>query len=208
MLDPVDRFSEVLYGLIIALSITGSLSVGTGGARSVRLLLVGALGANVAWGIVDAVMYVLGNVLRRARVRATERAIRAAPDAERGRRLLADALPGKVAADLADSELEAIRSRIASREPPESPRLAREDLLGSGAVFFIVVLSTLPATLPFVLLRDVELAVRVSHAVAVVLLFLGGCALGRDAELGAVRTGLATMSIGVVLFALTVALGG
>jgi hypothetical protein len=50
--------------------------------------------------------------------------------------------------------------------------------------------------------------VRVSHAVAVVLLFLGGCALGRYAELGPIRTGLATMSIGVVLFALTIALGG
>jgi len=69
-------------------------------------------------------------------------------------------------------------------------------------------LATLPATLPFVFLRDVELAVRVSHAVAIVLLFLCGCALGRYAELGPIRTGLATMSIGVVLFALTIALGG
>lgn len=86
--------------------------------------------------------------------------------------------------------------------------LGREDLLGAGAVFFLVVLATLPATLPFVFLRDVELAVRVSHAVAIVLLFLGGCALGRYAELGPIRTGLATMSIGVVLFAVTIALGG
>ncbi len=208
MLDPVDRFSEVLYGLMIALSITGSLSVGAGGTRSVRLLLAGALGANVAWGIVDAVMYALGNVLRRARVRATERAIRAAADAERGRRLLAEELPAEVGAALTVSELEAVRREIAARGPPKRPRLTREDLLGAGAVFFIVVLSTLPATVPFIVLKDVELAVRVSNAVAVVLLFLGGCALGRYAELGAVRTGLTTMSVGIVLFILTVALGG
>jgi VIT1/CCC1 family predicted Fe2+/Mn2+ transporter len=208
VLDPEDRFSEVVYGLMIALSITGSLSVGAGETRSVRLLLVGALGANVAWGIVDAVMYAVGNVLRRARVRATERAIRAAPDAERGRRLLAEALPAEVAAALTVSDLEAIRRKLAERDPPISPHPTREDLLGAGAVFFIAVLSTLPAAVPFIVLKDVRVAVRVSHTVAVVLLFLGGCALGRSAELGAARTGLTTMSIGVVLFVLTVALGG
>ncbi len=43
---------------------------------------------------------------------------------------------------------------------------------------------------------------------AIVLLFMGGYALGRYAELGPIQTGLTTMSIGVVLFALTIALGG
>ncbi len=207
VLDPVDRFSEVVYGLIIALSITGSLSVGAG-TRDVRLLLVGALGANVAWGIVDAVMYVLGKVLRRARVRATERAIRVAPDAERGRRLLAEELPSDVADALTLSELDAIRRKVAARDPLKPLRLRDQDLLGAGAVFLMVVSSTLPATLPFVFLKDVDLAVRISHVTAIVLLFLGGCGLGRYAEIGAIRTGLTTMSVGVVLFILTIALGG
>jgi hypothetical protein len=209
LLDPVDRFSEVLYGLFIALSITGSLSVGSGGAGNARLLLVGALGANVAWGIVDGVMYALGNLVRRARVGATERAIRSSHDAQRGRRLLAGALPGDVASVLADSELESIRRKIVAARPlPERPRLAREDVLGAGAVFLMVLLPTLPVVLPFVVVKDVQLALRISHAVAIVLLFLGGCALGRYAQLGSIRTGLAAMSVGVVLFVLTVALGG
>ena len=208
VLDPVDRFSEVLYGLFIALSITGSLSVGTGGAQSARLLLAGALGANVAWGIVDGVMYAFGNVVRRARVGATERAIRSAPDARRGRRLLAEALPDDLASALEDPELETIRRKLAARRPPKRSRLTRQDLLGAGAVFFMVLLPTLPVALPFVVVKDVQLALRVSHFVAIVLLFLGGYALGRYAELAPVRTGLTAMSVGVFLFVLTVALGG
>jgi VIT1/CCC1 family predicted Fe2+/Mn2+ transporter len=208
VLDPVDRFSEMLYGLFIALSITGSISVAAGGARDVRLLLVGALGANIAWGIVDAVMYVMGMVLRRARVRATERAIRVAPDAERGRRLVAEELPAGLVDTLTVSELEAIRRKVVVRDPSDSPRLGGRDLLGAAAVFFIIVLATLPATLPFVVVKEVDRAIRISHAVAIVLLFLGGCGLGRYAELGTIRMGLATTSIGVVLFILTIALGG
>jgi VIT1/CCC1 family predicted Fe2+/Mn2+ transporter len=208
VLDPVDRFSEMLYGLLIALSITGSISVGAGGARDVRLLLVAALGANVAWGIVDAVMYVMGRVLRRARVRAMERAVRAAPDAERGRRLVADEIPAGVAGALTASELEAIRRKIVARPPPESPRLGGRDLLGAAAVFFLVVLATFPTTLPFLLVKDVDRAVGISRAVAIMLLFVGGCLLGRYAGLGTFRMGVTTTSMGIVLFALTVALGG
>ena len=208
VLDPVDRFSEMLYGLLIALSITGSISVGAGGARDVRLLLVGALGANVAWGIVDAVMYVMGKVLHRARVLATERAVRAAPDAEQGRKIVADELPADVSAALTPSELEAIRRKFVARDPPETPRVGARDLLGAVAIFLMVVLATLPTALPFLLVKDVDRAVHLSRVVALVLLFLGGCLLGRYAQLGTVRTGLATMSIGVALFVLTVALGG
>jgi hypothetical protein len=131
VLDPVDRFSEMLYGLFIALSIPGSISVAAGGARDVRLLLVGALGANIAWGIVDAVMYVMEMVLRRARVRATERAIRVAPDAERGRRLVAEELPADLVDTLTVSELEA---RSAGRSSSATRPTALVSVAGTCSV--------------------------------------------------------------------------
>jgi hypothetical protein len=204
----VDRFSEMLYGLLIAMSVTGSIRVGTSGARDVRLLLVAALGANVAWGIVDAVMYVAGKVLRRARVRAMERAVQVAPDDQRGRRLIADELPAALASALTEPELEAIRRKIVAREPPERPRLGGRDLVGAAAVFCMVVLATFPATLPFIVVKDVDRAVQISQAMAMALLFLGGCGLGRYAGLGTIRTGVATTSMGVALFVLTLVLGG
>jgi len=67
LLDPLDRISEVLFGLIMAVTIVGSLSIATAGRAEVRTVLIGALGCNIAWGLVDAVMYVLRGMAERAR---------------------------------------------------------------------------------------------------------------------------------------------
>ena len=67
ILSPVDRASEVVFGLIMALTFTGGLSVATASSTDVRDMLIGALGCNVAWGMVDAVMFVLANMAERGR---------------------------------------------------------------------------------------------------------------------------------------------
>jgi hypothetical protein len=67
LLDPLDRVSEILFGLIMAVTIVGSLSIATAGHTEVRAVLIGALGCNIAWGLVDAVMYVLRGMAERAR---------------------------------------------------------------------------------------------------------------------------------------------
>jgi hypothetical protein len=67
LLDPLDRISEVMFGLIMAVTIVGSLSIATAGRTEVRTVLIGALGCNIAWGLVDAVMYVLRGMAERAR---------------------------------------------------------------------------------------------------------------------------------------------
>lgn len=67
VLSPVDRVSEVIFGLIMALTFTGSLSVATADRAEVRDMLIGALGCNIAWGMVDAVMYVLTELAERGR---------------------------------------------------------------------------------------------------------------------------------------------
>jgi hypothetical protein len=55
VLEPGERISEVLFGLIMVLTFTGSLSVAEAGREDIRTMLVGALGCNLAWGIIDAV---------------------------------------------------------------------------------------------------------------------------------------------------------
>jgi len=44
VLDPMDRVSEVLFGLIMVLTFTGSLSVAQAGRTEVRTMLLGTLG--------------------------------------------------------------------------------------------------------------------------------------------------------------------
>jgi VIT1/CCC1 family predicted Fe2+/Mn2+ transporter len=70
LLDPVDRISEILFGLIMAVTIVGSLSIATAGRNDVRTVLWGALGCNLAWGLVDAVMYLVRTATERTRNRA------------------------------------------------------------------------------------------------------------------------------------------
>jgi hypothetical protein len=69
ILDPIDRNSEILFGLFMVLTFTGTLSVATAGRDDVKLMLVAAIGCNIAWGFVDGVMYVLRNLVARARRR-------------------------------------------------------------------------------------------------------------------------------------------
>ena len=43
VLDPVERMSEILFGLIMVLSFTGSISVADAGREDVRAVLVGTI---------------------------------------------------------------------------------------------------------------------------------------------------------------------
>ena len=206
VLDPVERVSEVLFGLIMVLTFTGSMSVADAGRAEVREMLAGALGCNLAWGIVDAVMYVLGSVLTRARTFTALKAVREAADPAQARAIIAVAL---VPPRLTPATLEAIRQDLVARPavPPRS-RLTTDDLRGAAAVFLLVFLSTFPVALPFLLFPDVARAMRVSNAIAVGLLCLGGYSLGRYSGLRPWWTAGTLAALGIMLVGLTMALGG
>ena len=207
-LDPIDRVSEVLFGLIMVLSFTGSLSVYEAGREDVRTMLAGALGCNLAWGIIDAVFYLMGCLAEKGRELATFRSVRAATDPERAQRLIADALP-LVGSVLEPAELEAMRVRLKQLpEPPARAGLDRDDWRGAVGVFLLVFLSTFPVTIPFIVMSDAVPALRVSNAIAVVLLFLAGYGFGRITGRRPVWAGSAMVVLGSILVGLTIALGG
>src|SRR3954467_3085630 len=119
VLEPIERVSEVLFGLIMVLTFTGSLSVAEAGRDDVRVMLIGALGCNFAWGIIDAVLYLMGSLAEKGRGLATFRAVRQSTDPQHAQRLIADALPPLVASILEPAELESMRSRLTQLpEPP------------------------------------------------------------------------------------------
>src|SRR6188508_3875523 len=89
VLDPIDRVSEVLFGLIMVLSFTGSLSVAEAGRDDVRTMLIGALGCNVAWGIIDGMLYLMGCLAEKSQGLMTYMAVRKAPDPQQAQRLIA-----------------------------------------------------------------------------------------------------------------------
>jgi VIT1/CCC1 family predicted Fe2+/Mn2+ transporter len=208
-LDPIERASEVLFGLIMVLTFTGSLSVVEMGNEDVRTMLFGALGCNFAWGIIDAVFYLMGSLAEKGRDLATLRAVRDADDPEQAQRLIADALPPVVASVLEPGELEAVRVRLKRlAEPPGRARLDGVDWRGARGVFLLVFLSTFPVVIPFIVMRDPLTALRVSNAIAVALLFVAGYAFGRITGRRPLRAGAAMVVLGSILVGITIALGG
>ena len=104
LLDPIQRISEILFGLIMAVTIIGSLSIATTDRGEVRTVLVAALGCNLAWGLVDAVMYLLNTLTERSRNRALAARVRGM-DAAEGRRVFAESLPEHVRATFLQAEV-------------------------------------------------------------------------------------------------------
>jgi VIT1/CCC1 family predicted Fe2+/Mn2+ transporter len=209
LLAPVDRVSEMIFGLFMALTFVGVVSMATAGREEIRTMLVAALGCNLAWGIVDAFMHLVRTVAERGRSLTLVRSVRAARNAEAGRKLIADALSPGVAQLVSAAEIEAIRGRIVALSGvPGRPRLNRGDLLAALAIFLIVVASTFPVALPFVFLEDSGTALSVSRAIGLGMMFLGGLALGRYAGYGSWKTGILMAGLGTVVIVVVVALGG
>ena len=209
VLSPVDRVSELLFGLFMALTFVGAVSAATAGREEIRTMFAAALGCNLAWGLVDAVMYVVRTMTDRGRLLTLVRSVRAAPDAAAGRTLIERSLSRAVAGLVSPAEVEAMRGRIvALPSVPARPTLRADDLLASLAIFLIVVASTFPVVLPYVLIGDVRTATTVSRIVALAMLFFGGLALGRYAGYGSWRVGLMMAGLGTALVIAINALGG
>ena len=62
ILEPVERLSEILFGLIMALTITCAVSVATADRVQINHMVIAALGCSFAWGIIDAGMYLMAGL--------------------------------------------------------------------------------------------------------------------------------------------------
>ena len=209
LLDPIDRVSEILFGLIMVLTITSTFSVVASGRADVKTMVLGALGCNLAWGIIDGCLYLMGCLNDRARGPLLIRALRRTSDRDDANQMVADALPPEVAAALSDQEVDELRGKLLRQ--PESgyrPSLSKEDLLAAFAIAVLVFLSTFPVVIPFFIFQDAHLALRISNGIAVGLLFACGYLLGQIIGGRPWVTGGAMIVLGGALVAVAAALGG
>src|SRR5512139_112158 len=114
VLDPVSRISEIIFGVLMALSFTGALNAATAGREEVRTMLLTALGCNLAWGLVDAVMYLMATLTGRARNLTLLRRVRGAVDPQAAHASIAEALPGRLGEAIGAGGLEDMRRRLAA----------------------------------------------------------------------------------------------
>lgn len=209
LLGTVDRVSEMCFGLFMALTFVGAVSIASTGKDPGSAILHAALGCNLAWGLVDAVMFLVRTITDRGARLSLALAVRGAANSADGIALLRDALPPHLRTLIADNELAAVGQRLkAESKLPDRPRLNLSDFFAAVGIFLIVVLSTFPVALPFILFDDVRMALLVSRTLTFVMLFGGGMALGRQAGYGGLKAGLAMTMLGVTLTAIIIALGG
>ena len=209
VIEPAERIAEILFGLIMALTVTGATSVVTADRTEIQTMLIAALGCNVAWGIIDAGMYLMARLAEQGSNALLLREVRGTADRERAHRTIADALPPLLASIFQPSQLDLIREGI--RRLPETetrPRLTGRDWLGALGVCILVILSTFPVVIPFLILGNAQTALRVSNVIAVVSLFFCGVIFARYAGLRPWPTGLTMVVVGAALVGIAIALGG
>jgi hypothetical protein len=218
-LDPVDRLAEVVYGVLIVLTFTltyrGLETRYPAGEQiamaAVPRLLLAALGCTIAWGLIDAVMYVLTSLFERSEQQRMLVDIGRVPDESRAVALIEDALDERLGPAITADERAALSASIYSRFRESRPGrvgVTGEDLLGALAVFLLAVVSTLPVLIPYLFIDDPFRAIRVSNLIAVLMLFGVGYAWAKHTYARPLSVGLGLAGLGVGMVLIAIPLGG
>ena len=204
-----DRISEILFGLIMALTFTCTISITDSDKATVDEMLFGALTCNVAWGLVDAVMYIMMVSTDKGRGFTILNFVRRSKNTSKANQFITDALPPAIASVLQPEEVENIRQRIIQLpEPKITWKQKFKDYKIAVGIFLLVFLSTFPVAAPFLFIDDLQTALRTSNIIAILIMFFGGWSLGKYAGRKSFFTGLTMSILGILLVLITIALGG
>jgi VIT family len=211
-LDPSKRLSETLVGLVMALTFTlGARYVIEAGPSATKKMLLGILGCNIAWGLIDGAMHVLSCTAERSRKARLLQSTREAANEEDALAILEQELDARLAPLTPPAEITRLGQVVLKRLeniPVERTRPKKEDIFGAFAVFFLVFLSTIPAALPFLVFGDRFLAVRISNLLLLAMLFLVGYRWARVTHGNPWIFGSSMLLVGMIMVGIDVALGG
>lgn len=205
-LSPSDRFSEILFGLIMVLTITGTVGLETGSRKAV---ISAGIGACIAWGIVDGIIYVYSSLLERGRIVLVAQEATTCRGEGCDIRTIKEELKDTIVDTLGEREKHEVAQHILARlKPVENHTSAtRDDILGGIAAGTLVFISGIPLLFPFLLL-DGTWALWLSRIIGFVMLFGIGYGWGGYVGRSRFRTGVTMMGIGVAITGVVIALGG
>src|SRR5512141_609400 len=164
-LDPGSRMGEILFGLIMTLTFTlgAGLVIQEEGREGAREMLIAILGCNLAWGVIDGIFYVLGQIFERGRMLRLRLKVRETGSPDDARVLVAGELDELLARVTEDGQRRTLYDSIVQRmrsDPIPFNRMRKADLLGGLAAGWLVFACSFPAVLPFIFLDDPRLALR------------------------------------------------
>lgn len=211
-LDPSESLLEILFGLIMALTMTAGARLLTAPAELDMLELAAALlGCNVAWGVIDAAFYLLGVRFNRNRRMVFVRGLRRAADHEEAIRLVREEFDLKGEPEMLPEDRANFHRSLAlmlRHARVEEARLLPGDYAAAGIICALVSLTALPGLIPLLIVGDSMLALRIANGVQVGLLLLIGYRWAHYSGANPWRAALFVGLLGVVLVLVAVALGG
>jgi hypothetical protein len=211
-LDLTDRLGEVVFGLIMALSFTlGAGLVVKEGKEATARMLLGIIGCNIAWGLIDGGMYVMSCVFDRSRKARLLLSIQKAANREDALAVVGDALDDRLSALTSPAERGRLYGQILERlenVAPERTRLRKEDIYGAMVAFWLVLLTAVPAVLPFLVFGNPFAALRVSNFLLLITLFLIGYRCAGATNNNPWVFGSILLLVGLAMVGVAMALGG
>jgi hypothetical protein len=209
LLDIDDRISEILTGIIMILTFTCTYSVIKSDRTTVIDMLIGAICSTMAWGFIDAIIYLFMAMINKEHNYTFLNFVRKSTDINKAHKVIVDDLPAEVVSFMQPEEIEAIRKKILNLpEPSPKLRLNFSDYKIAIGIFFLVFFSTIPISIPFILIKNLQVALRISNIIAILMLFVCGWTLGKYAGRNRFFLGIVTCLIGIVLVSITILFGG
>jgi hypothetical protein len=210
-LDPGEALSELLLGLIMALTFTlGARVFAADGQLEAHELVVPIVGCNIAWGVIDATLFVLNSLFYRSRHARFFRALKSAGSEAEALAAIEEefGLEDEPLAVHPEDRTRLYQSFLAlsTRATPFRKGLRREDFVAAAIIFALVSATAVPGVIPLLLLADTNLALHLSNWVLILLLFLVGYWWGRYTDAPPWRVGLTAMLLGMFMVLVAVVL--
>jgi hypothetical protein len=211
-LDPSESLLEILFGLIMALTMTaGARLVADPATLHAGELMAALAGCNVAWGFIDAVFYLVGSMFNRNRRLELVRRLQATREEGEAIALIRDEFGLQREPRMRDEDRAVFhRSMLEMLRHADTRRasLTPSEFAAAAIIFVLVSLTAVPGLIPLAFMSDVGLALRLANGLQVVLLFYVGYKWshysGSNPWRGAAMIGV----MGIVLVLVSVVLGG
>lgn len=210
-LDPSDRLDELLFGLIMVLSITLGVVLATEEGGSTLQVAATIFGCNLAWGLIDGIMYIVTQLYDRSRKAQLIEALRSTDNDAEQIATVGSVLDDHLSSLTSEDERHTLYLDISCRLSGVSiqrTRVIADDAYGALAILWLVMLASVPAVLPFLFITDRFIAARVSNALVLVALFAVGFGFARTIHANPWTVGISTAVLGIAMVGIVMLLGG
>jgi len=158
LIDPIDWLSETTFSILIFLTFTLAYwLIGFSGDAKEYItpaeeneLLIGALGAVVAWGLIDRIMYALFSVFEQGDRRRLLDDVQAARSNEEALEIIADDIDYLLEPLIGEEDRKALYGNILTQLQKSQPRkigLKREDFTVVLGHVLVAILAVIPSTI-------------------------------------------------------------